>query len=436
MRRGWILLLVLPLIIAACIPRGVRVPQSPILRYLERRSGLITFVGTDGNIYTIDQSGNNQLAVTTDAQLEASEGPRLIYQFPTWSPDSQKLAFVGIQQGGEEAGRLSLYTASPDGSQLNEAFRSESELPFYLFWSPDSEWVSFLASRPTTNAMVLKVVDVDGGEAQLVDTGQPYYWDWSPESDRLLVHVGGAARGHIAFLTLGDVISEEGLELQPTLFQAPAWSPRGDQLLLAIDKGDEQGALVLTDHSGSVIEELIDFEGPIAFAWSHDGSRLAYIADAQLSQLGILGPLTVMGLDEPALRETTEETQVVAFFWSPDGKKIAYFVPFLFQPPTESDEEASVSEQPQLLQALYLMEVETGESQRLAVFRATNEFLQLLPFFDQYHHSVTIWSPDSSTLVLSGLDSNGQPVIWTIPASGDTGPRLLTEGLVAFWSWN
>jgi hypothetical protein len=42
----------LVLLLAACLPQGVQIPESPLLRALERKSGLISYVGLDGNIYT------------------------------------------------------------------------------------------------------------------------------------------------------------------------------------------------------------------------------------------------------------------------------------------------------------------------------------------------------------------------------------------------
>jgi Tol biopolymer transport system component len=88
-----------------------------------------------------------------------------------------------------------------------------------------------------------------------------------------------------------------------------------------------------------------------------------------------------------------------------------------------------------VLQALNILDMETGESQRATVFRPTESFLRVFPYFDQYHHSLTIWSPDSRYLVLSSFDSEDNPSIWVIAASGKRGPRFVTQGDIAFWSW-
>jgi len=71
----------------------------------------------------------------------------------------------------------------------------------------------------------------------------------------------------------------------------------------------------------------------------------------------------------------------------------------------------------------------------IATFLPSDRFLQLLPYFDQYHQSVTIWSPDSQNLVVSAYNQDRQPGIWVVAASGNLEPRFIAPGWVGFWSW-
>ena len=48
--------------LVAC--QGFRIPQSPLLGTLERKSGRIAFVGMDGNIYTMNQAGHDVTSIT------------------------------------------------------------------------------------------------------------------------------------------------------------------------------------------------------------------------------------------------------------------------------------------------------------------------------------------------------------------------------------
>ena len=83
--------------LGACLPQNVQVPQSPLLSTLERKSGLIAYLGTDGNMYISDQGGGHKKQLTEDGAIPAKQGdPLLYYEFPTWSRDGSQLAFIGI----------------------------------------------------------------------------------------------------------------------------------------------------------------------------------------------------------------------------------------------------------------------------------------------------------------------------------------------------
>ncbi len=47
------------LLLASCLPKDVQIPQSPLLSTLERKSGLISYIGSDGNMYVSDQGGGH-----------------------------------------------------------------------------------------------------------------------------------------------------------------------------------------------------------------------------------------------------------------------------------------------------------------------------------------------------------------------------------------
>jgi Tol biopolymer transport system component len=283
--------------------------------------------------------------------------------------------------------------------------------------------------------MLLQTVTVQGGEAQILDAGEPFYWSWAPNSQRLLIHASDASAGdRLSFLHLGERVVEEGLSVQPTAFHAPAWSPDGQQLLLAAEVEEGQNALIVTDSQGTEPQELDQLpDGLAAFGWSPDSKKVAYIASATAQTQSLLGPMTVIDLEEPDKPITTEEELVLAFFWAPNNRQIAYFVP-LAAPAEEGQPEGEGGGQVFLL-GLYILDVENGESERIAVFRPTQEFVSVLPFFDQYHQSITIWSPDSNNLVVPAFAGSEIPSVWVVAASGQLDPRPLTEGVLAFWSW-
>jgi TolB protein len=420
-------LAVIVLVVAACR-----------LSVLERGSGLIVYVGMDENIYTIDQFGENQQALTSDAQPNPEqEGEVRVYQQPTWSPDSDQVAFIQTNISDDGSQTAALLTAQPDGSDLVETFSSESQFPFYLYWSPDSQQLSFLTTGGGEPGLVLYKVSTQDEEAQVLGIGQPFYWDWSPDSQTVLIHTGGTTRinpeAQLALLGLESEVTETELDLQPINFQAPAWSPDGERFLLAADSGSDGEGLLLTDAKGEVLDVLSPVEDSIAFSWSPDGEWVAYITEDIRGPGDLSRRLVYLDPDQAEESQSVEQDLVIAFFWSPDSSKIAYFVPKLS---TSSDQQVSLrAQETQFSLELYVLDVETGNSQRLIEYTPTEGFLSILPFFDQYQRSTTIWSPDSNNLVISAFDQDGEQGIYAIDAAGNSEARQLASGSLAFWSW-
>jgi Tol biopolymer transport system component len=431
----WLVPLV-ALAVTGCSERGLRLPQSPLLAALERKSGLIAYIGPDGNVYTIDQGGGNQAMVTEDAH-PLEDGVRRFYDFPTWSVADNRLAFVGFDVEENGATTAAIFATEPEAGSPSEVYASDKHLPFYLYWSPDGEWLSFLSSSLGSNSMAMQLASADGSQTALVDTGRPYYWAWAPEGMQVVAHVGGSAAlnpgaARISFLEIDPVVREVGLGLEPTNFQAPAFSPDGEYLLLAGDTGEDQPQLVLADKSGEVLRSLAPYDGSVAFSWAPRGGFAAYLT-GDINNQALIGDLSFLDLRRPEepRRIETDADQVLGFFWAPDGRKVAYFVPVLYTP--EGQEQSA--ETTQFLLELHIAEARNGSTARIAAFQPTQTFLNIFPFFDQYHRSVTIWSPDSKYLVISAVASEDQQGLFIVPASGDFEPRFLAEGRVGFWSW-
>jgi TolB protein len=423
-------LTLITILVSACIPGNGRIPQNPLLSTLERKSGLIAFIGADGNIYVSDQAGGQQTQLTDDATDPANQPAEFkTYQLPTWSQDGNQLAFMGLSGTNEDAtGRI--LVANVESDDVHEIYSSKTEIPFYLLWSPDDASVSFLTTSTSGQSLILQRAPVDGGETTIIDTGSPYYWSWAPNGRVLITHAGGAesstAPEHMAFLRLQDAdIIETGLDLTPASFQAPAWSPDGSHIVLTRSEDDKK-EIILTDDTGEYIKTLGTFTLNTGFGWSSDSKKVAFIDGAQSMNAGVIGELNIV--DTETDKKITAGDNVIAFFWSPDGTRIAYFVPFL-------TEEGSDQPSGQLFLQINMLDVETGESKELFTYRPTQQFSSILPYFDQYQQSNTIWSPDNNNLVLSFLDSEGNPGVAIVAASGQLEPRLLAEGYLAFWSW-
>jgi len=429
--------IVLALLLTSCLPQNFQVPQNPLLSKLERKSGLIAYVGIDGNIYVADQGGGNKVALTSDANIpETQAGAFLYYQYPTWSADGNHLAFVGISGEGSTSAGTSMHIANIEEEKAEKMYSSKTENPFYLYWSPDDETLVYLSTTSSAQSMMLQSISVNGGERVVLDTGAPYYWSWAPDGSAMIVHAGSETSSmpvHLSFLKMGNDIIEDRLDTVPASFQAPAWSPDGQHILLSRVNEQNKNEIILTDSRGIFEKTVSTYEGVnTSFAWSNDSELVAYIDGDTPMTAGSLGKLHVLDLTNS--EDFFQDDDVTAVFWSPNSKKLAYFKPVLIDPST-GELATSESTSQALVLVLFMLDVNSGESKELFQFQPTNQFASLLPYFDQYHQSVTIWSPDSTNLVLSFLTTDGAPGIAIVAASGQLQPRLLDQGYIAFWSW-
>ncbi len=422
------LIVPLALLLAACLPAGVKVPQNQLSGLLERKSGLIAYLATDGNIYTIDQGAQHKTQITKDAFLNSNTF--MFYGLPTWSPDSQSIAFVsytGVR--GQNPSSMGLFTARKDGTKLTQAISSTDQL-VYWSWAPDNKRVGFISALANSD-LAFQVVAADGSGKQLVDAGSPYYWAWAPDGT-VLAHNGT----HISLLQIGASVNEQALSFQPADFKAPAFSPDGKQILVAGGEANGNSALLLADAQGQNVRALTEYTGTIAFDWSPDGKRVAYL-ESDSSAAGSTGHLVVI---DPAGKSKPVElkgSDVFAFFWSPDSNSLAYFTQdqATAGTPTPTPDASGNSPSSAFLLKLSVMDAHSGATHDVASYPPTERFLSVIPFFDQYHHSLTIWSPDSRNLVVSAYRSDGTPGVWVVEASGHLEPRFIAEGWLGFWSW-
>ena len=431
-----LLFLVVPFLFSACLPRGANLPLIPFTGGQQARSGWIVLTQPDGNIYTIQPTGDSLTPVTTDGQSSGgADGVIRIYEFPVWSPDNRRLAYIEFSGTVDTLEQVTVYTSDREGQQPVEVFSSQEDFAFYLYWSPDSQMLSFLTAAPDQPGFTLRVALVTGGEVVELNQGIPIYMNWAPDNRRMLVHTGRAGSNAPDDLSLVPVTGDaepDNLDMNLASFKTPAWSPDGRQLLLAAeDTGGEEALLLLEARSRSS-SRLTEIEGQIAFGWSPGGRRVTYI-DFPNSPGGYseFGPLVILDPEKPDRAETISST-AKAFFWSPDGRSLAYFEPASFYqlPETEGEESASG-----IFYRLMILDVSSGESTQAARFYPTYQFSSLLNLFDQYQHSTTIWSPDSRNLLVAALDTDGLPGIYVVDITAETEPRFLATGEMAYWSW-
>jgi TolB protein len=394
----------------------------------------IVFVNRDGQIETISPDG-------VDRRILSASGDNRSYIFPAWSSDGRRLAVIGSNREGSG---IFIFkddpSAIPSGGQ--EIYYSANETPFYLYWSPDSTSLAFLANHPR-NTIGLNIVDSDGrSESRLLATGSPLYWDWAGSSRQLLIHSGQRnARDVLAVIDLDENTQTDNLA-RPGTFQAPGIGPEGQYWAYAEEIAGSLSTLAVLD-SRTGERRQYDQAGSLALSWSPTRNQIAFTNGA-VNGHPLWGPLYLLDVASGETRTLTRRT-VIAFFWSPDGQSIA----FVTLNNNRNDDDVNVNnhvknrlvsrmdmpvQQPDRgFLTLSIVDVASGRGLRLLDFVPTPTFVaQFLPYFDQYALSHRIWSPDSSAIVLP-VREDGMDVILIVPTSGGR-PFSLAEGDVAFWS--
>ena len=172
-----------------------------------------------------------------------------------------------------------------------------------------------------------------------------------------------------------------------------------------------------------------------AFLWSPDGKFLALSESSQLfayqgQGLLVYRTLTIIQGDNPTERGVIHDP-MLAYFWSPDSSRLAY---------------VTVSDTRGVLRWM-LLDVESGVRQPLIDFVPSLEQLTVFQFFDQYAYSHSPWSPDGDALVFAGSLSTeavsassrvhpGHEGFHVIVVSADSlgATQIIAEGFLAFWS--
>lgn len=391
----------------------------------------LALIGADGNLYLADRNGGSKVAITSDAALSQSAPVQRAYVFPNWSPDSQQVAYVGISSEG--SGKAALYTSRIDDPKHVEIFSTGDALPFYLYWSPDSRRVAFL-SQSRNNDLTLNIANADGSGSTEAGKGSPFYFSWAPDSQSVVSHVGGSRRQSAdAFIGMHSTAGQgtpQNLALAPANFLAPAWSPDGTEFLSAETTGAGSDELTVTDGHGKHPRAIARYTGSIFFNWSPDGKTIAYLLEAGGTAKSELHVARADGSDNQVVTDDSPH----AFFWSPDGTMLAYLVRASNGQSSLPFASTNSQATPQRL-TWKIITLADKKILTLVSFLPTDTFASIIAYFDQYAQSLRLWSPDSTSLVYSMVESDGSDAVYVINSDGSTKPKRVSDGASASWSW-
>lgn len=357
---------------AACTPSA---PLPPLL-----------VLGGDSSIKVVDEAGAALDLLTADPNLLANQ--------PTWAPDGRLAVWTEIDRTSGDA----MVAMGNDTSQRRV---DAGTAPFFYAWSPDGKHISYLGNAPDGTGVAMGIIDVVRGSAGLVDSGRPYFLDWSPDSTRLAVH---SSNTDLAFVDLDG--NRQPIEVESGLFQAPAFLPDGR--LLVARAGADPGLVVLDAGESSLVAEV---DGVTFFAPSSDGRHVAYTDNTKGDALGSLSVVAVGGGE---VRQITEGP-MLAFQWSPRGERLLFIT---------IDFEAM-----NLVPGVWEDGVVTDFEPLIPTSVFINDYL---PFWDQYSRVLSVWSSEGDEFALPVDDPEGGGIQIYDVATGTN--RRLIDGTFASWS--
>ena len=392
----------------------------------------IAYINSSGQLVLTDKNGAKPSVV--------SDGSRTL-QFPAWSPDGSAIAAIArkprISHGG---GAIVIYDVAQGQTSPREVYQSDLQIPFYLYWSPDSRYLSFLASHPRAG-MALHTIETERGITQLLRIGQPMFWMWRPNAAEILIHTGaGDVHAELSFIHPEiEYESQNGNIASPGHFQAPGISASNTYLAFSMSDTIDRSKIVI-ENQRTRQRTSFKHRGRARISWSPSADNLAYISP--ITQLNRPYGMLRMVNGVTGERTVLVEDEVLAFFWSPDGHKIAYFTevqPFNDLNSLPEIESGYAAGRSMPLDAIYnswlnlwVVDIRNGTPQLLTPFKPNSLFAnRFLPFFDQYALSHRLWSPESDAILLPALVDDS-PHIVVVPLNRFP-PAHIGRGSMGSW---
>jgi WD40 repeat protein len=400
---------------------------TPVIAGPIADSGAIALLGHDGSLSLVGADGRSRVLA------DVSRGT---FGFPTWSPDGSRIATVRSGRG-----QVALVVFDPKAGAVSQPvvprviFSKPAAEPFYLFWTPDSQAVSFLSTE--AGDLSLRIAPADGsapldgsGPGAVVRSGNPFYYDWIGR-DRLLAHIGVGTDAFLGEMGLdGDAV---GRKLgTPGDFRSAVVSRDRKSIAFVRDGGGKPATIVVASRDGSG-EHSMQVFGSAAIQFDPAGATLGAIgaATAEVPVAFPLGPLRLMDTKTGKVR-TLIDGLVVIFWWSPDGKTIAAL---RVQPRIASgvqSPEPSPAE-PQSEVRLMFVDVTSGKVSSQPIVHLGATFVNgYVAFFDQYALSHHVWAPDGASILLPESDDLGVSHVTVRYADGRDPVEL--DGEIGFWS--
>jgi len=276
------------------------------------------------DIWTIDRSGANPVAVTTDGAPNWN---------PTWAPDGRFLFFVSGRGGPINLWRVAI--DEPSGRTLGPPEPVTTPAPFatHISISADGTRIAYSSILRTRNVQKVSIDPFTGtprGEPAWITTGSRLWAnpDPSPDGKWVAFYSNLQPEGNL-YLARSDGTGLRQLTTGANgMDRMPRWSPDGAWIAFHTITGKDQHLWKIRA-DGSELQQLSPLADAIYPTWSPDGSRIAVLMAAGIGHAE--NNVYILNPNRPWTDQTPEviappsasPDEFVVNAWSPDGTRLA-----------------------------------------------------------------------------------------------------------------
>ncbi|HEX5165909.1 MAG TPA: hypothetical protein VFV93_10980 [Thermomicrobiales bacterium] len=252
--------------------------------------------GEQYKLHLIETDGALRRLTPQDSEIIGAESA------PAWSPDGQRLVFVGYVGDG-----VDLFTINADGTELRN-LTNIAKHTIQPNWSPDGEQIVYV--RSDADSSDIHVMNADGSASRpltsgLGDESNPV---WSPNGE------------WIAFLRTVFVPATNDADRAATEAATDEHSTADSQAA----EGEFQTTICLMQPDGSDQRVLATVQFAEGLQWSPDGTQLAFSTFSSFRENQHAQVVGVDGSDQRSLDNGAVESSLPR--WSPDGARISVVV--------------------------------------------------------------------------------------------------------------